>query len=233
MFPPTISPTPMPTSTPGRSGIAYEPTELDYPPAIAGLGHYGETVTLQNLSQNSATLASITAAPSRDFTMTNNCPMSPETLASGASCAITVTFQPTDSGILIGKLRVKTSNPKSTQVITLSGYSAPQPILGGLKVKTALNFEGVKLGSTKIRRLTIRNAGRQKPPVQIDSIATDGDFSTTSDCPDLLPSGAKCHVNVDFQPTASGERGSTLIVSYDSGANTILQSTVTLSGSGK
>ncbi len=182
---------------------------------------------------DSATITGITAAPSRDFAVTNNCPVSPAMLASEASCTITVTFEPSDSGILTGKLKIETSKPKSTQVIPLSGYSAPQPVLGGLKVKAALNFETVKLGSAKIRRVTLRNAGRQKPPVQIDSIAADGDFSATSDCPVLLPSGAKCHVNVDFQPAASGARTSSLIVNYDSGANTMLQKSVALSGIGK
>ncbi len=159
--------------------------------------------------------------------------MSPETLASGANCTITVTFEPSESGILTGKLKIETSNPKSTQAIPLSGYSAPQPVLGGLKVKAALNFEAMKLGSAKTRRLTIRNTGRQKPPVQIDSIVADSDFSATNDCPVLLPGRAKWHVNVGFQPAASGTRTGTLIISYDSGANTMLQKSVALSGIGK
>jgi phospholipase C len=227
------TPTPAPTSAPGKSGIDYEPDALNFTPVIAHLGHPAATVTIQNLAATAATLASITVAPTRDFTMTSDCPRPPQALASGASCTATVNFEPSDSGLLSGKLTITTSSPKSTGMIPLSGYSAPQPTLGGLKVKAALNFNTVKLGSTKTRHLTLKNTGKGKPAVQIDSISAGDDFSTTTDCPALLPSGAKCHVSVAFQPSAAGARTGAVIIAYDSGADTMLQKSVSLSGTGK
>jgi hypothetical protein len=56
-----------------------------------------------------------------DFTQTNNCPVSPNTLAGGASCTITVIFTPGDVGTRTAKIVVNDDANNSPQTVYLSG----------------------------------------------------------------------------------------------------------------
>jgi hypothetical protein len=79
-----------------------------------------KTVTLTNSSSSAAlTISSITAP--NPFKQTNNCPVSPSTLAAGANCAIQVTFVPTAAGNASGILSVSAIAQNSPQSVALSG----------------------------------------------------------------------------------------------------------------
>ena len=64
---------------------------------------------------------SVTGTEASDFTQTNNCPISPATLASGYSCTITVTFTPSDVGTRTAKIVVNDDANNSPQTVYLSG----------------------------------------------------------------------------------------------------------------
>jgi hypothetical protein len=82
------------------------------------------SVTLTNNDGVAHTISSIAAsgANASDFTVTNNCPMSPiNTLAAGSSCTITVTFTPSDVGTRTTKIVVNDDAYNSPQTVYLSG----------------------------------------------------------------------------------------------------------------
>jgi hypothetical protein len=83
-------------------------------------------VGLTNNGPRALTISTIVINPG-DFSQTNNCPITPATLAAGATCTITVTFQPTVTGVQNSTL-VITDNARDTpQNVKLTGTGLPQP----------------------------------------------------------------------------------------------------------
>jgi hypothetical protein len=64
---------------------------------------------------------SIMGTDAGDFTQTSNCPVSPNTLAAGSSCTITVIFMPNDVGTRTAKIVVNDDANNSPQTVYLSG----------------------------------------------------------------------------------------------------------------
>ena len=60
-------------------------------------------------------------ADAKDFIETNNCPVSPKTLAPGAQCTFTITFKPKNKGNLSAKAGLEDSVAGSPQVIAVKG----------------------------------------------------------------------------------------------------------------
>jgi hypothetical protein len=74
------------------------------------------TVTVKNTSASSAGITAITLSGDSSLTQRNNCPA---TLAAGASCTVTVTFQPVAYGTFTGTLTVtETSGAVDTVAVT-------------------------------------------------------------------------------------------------------------------
>ena len=53
--------------------------------------------------------------------------------------------------------------------------------------------------------------------ISISSIATQGDFAQTNNCPSSIPVGSGCTINVTFKPTAAGVRNGSLVVTDNAG----------------
>ncbi len=101
---------------------------------------------------------------------------------------------------------------------------------------TSSDFGSVAVGSTvQPVNFTVTNVGTQS--IDIDSIATTGDFTETNNCDDGLNpgtgSGTSCVVQVSFAPTASGARTGTVTVTYTATGQSNQQTvTATLTGTG-
>jgi hypothetical protein len=78
---------------------------------------------LTNNDSAAHTISSISPAGTNaaNFTQTNNCPISPNTLAGGTSCTITVTFTPSDVGTRTAKIVLNDDANNSPQTVYLSG----------------------------------------------------------------------------------------------------------------
>ena len=63
----------------------------------------------------------ITGTNSSDFSQTNNCPLSPNKLAPGAHCEITVVFSPTGVGTRTASVTITDNAVDSPQIINLKG----------------------------------------------------------------------------------------------------------------
>ncbi|MCU1301809.1 MAG: hypothetical protein JWQ87_2093, partial [Candidatus Sulfotelmatobacter sp.] len=97
-----------------------------------------------------------------------------------------------------------------------------------------VNFSGSTLSfATVVGRTSAAQQGTltntTASPVTIGSISASGEFSASSDCPGVLPTGASCHVSVFFSPLGAGTRsGSLVLTSNAAGA----PRTLPLSGNG-
>ncbi len=112
------------------SGVAPAPIASVTGPLTFGNVNVGtisaaQTVTLSNTGSAPLNISSI-VAPAQ-FAQTNNCPLA--SLATNATCAISVTFAPTAAGPAAGDLVISdnSGNVASTQTVSLSGAGVALP----------------------------------------------------------------------------------------------------------
>jgi hypothetical protein len=103
--------------------MSVSPSSLSFAAQTQGTTSSAQSAVLTNNDVVSHTITSITisGANATDFTPTNNCPLSPSTLAAGTSCTITVTFTPGDVGSRSAKVSVNDDANNSPQTLYLSG----------------------------------------------------------------------------------------------------------------
>ncbi|MGC2449246.1 MAG: Ig-like domain-containing protein [Candidatus Sulfotelmatobacter sp.] len=99
--------------------VSLTPTTLTFPSRIVTTTSGPQKVTLTNNQTSALTISSVVT--SGDFAETTTCPLSPQTLAAGATCAINVTFTPTNVGTRNGILTVTDNASPNTQTASLTG----------------------------------------------------------------------------------------------------------------
>jgi hypothetical protein len=200
-------------------------TQLLATPSAAG------TITLANNSGSPLTISSIAVAGSNssDFSVKDNCPISPNTVAAGNGCTIHATFTPQAAGPRKSSISISDNSGSGVQTILLTGV--------GAAINTApssLTFNSQQVGTpSTAQAVTITNEGSTVVNLwQITFLgANAGDFSksNTSTCGSSLGAGANCAVNVIFTPAAAGSRTASLLISNDGGGS---PQAVTLTGAG-
>jgi trimeric autotransporter adhesin len=182
-------------------------------------------VTLTNNQTVPLTIAGISTTG--NFAQTSTCPLSPNTLAAGANCAISVTFTPSALGTLTGTLTVSDNASTSPQTVQLSGTGTAPVTLSN----ATLSFVSQIVTTTSAgKSVTLKN--NQTVPLTIATISTTGNFGQTSTCPSspaTLAAGASCVISVTFTPTAVGSLTGTLIIAESANTSPL---TVTMAGTG-
>ncbi len=92
----------------------------------------------------------------------------------------------------------------------------------------SLNFGSQAIGTASAAQ-SVQFVSNGTGTLNISSIAVNGDFSQTNNCPASFSVGSTCVVNVTFAPTASGTRSGYLYF-YDSAGNS--PQVISLSGAG-
>ena len=101
----------------GAGQATLTPAKANFPKTLVGETSAAKTFTLKNKSTSS--LTGISPSTTGDFSVsTTSCGSS---LAGGATCTISVVFQPTQAGARSGTLQVSDSDPSGPQVSTLTG----------------------------------------------------------------------------------------------------------------
>jgi len=176
-------------------------------------------VTLSNIGDASLTVISIVA--SGDFGQTNDCGTS---VAASSSCTINVTFKPTLRGTRTGSVTITDNASGTPHSISLQGTG----IGPAATLSPGLTFTGQLVGTTSAAQaVTLSSTG--ETALAVNSISTTGDFGQTNNCPNSLPNGQNCTIQVTFTPTARGTRNGTLNVTNDSTTSPV---SVSLSGKG-
>jgi hypothetical protein len=200
------------------------PTSLTFGDQYVLTTSSAQNVTLSNIGSVALSLSNITA--SGDFAQTNNCGSS---VAAGASCTISVTFTPTQTGLRNGTLSVSDNAPGSPQTVSLSGNG----VAAAVKLNpTSLTFATQVIGTpSPTKKVTLTNTGNAT--LTITSIAPTGsnagDFPVTNTCGGSVAPGGKCTISVVFNPTGKDTR--TAAVTITDNALDSPQS-IPLSGSG-
>jgi hypothetical protein len=101
------------------SAVTLSPSPLTFPDQTFGITSAVQTITLTSSGTAGLTITSI--AVSGDFAQTNNCPVSPATVAVDGTCTIDVTFTPTATGARTGTITVTDDATASPHTVSLSG----------------------------------------------------------------------------------------------------------------
>ena len=206
-------------------------TSLSFPSQTVNVTSATQPVTLTNTGNVALTISQIT--PSGDFGETNNCPAS---LAANANCTISVTFTPTATGTRTGTITINDDAADSPQTVNLTGtgtsgssgtptvtLSTPSLTFAGQTESTTSDPHSVMITNTGTANLTISTAA--------SGGTNASDFSKSNDtCTGATVAPAStCTISVTFNPTATGGRVGTLLISDNASDS---PQSVTLSGTG-
>jgi len=170
---------------------------LDFGSQVLGVTSTPQTVTLSNTGSATLTISSLVA--DGDFAQTNTCGNS---LAAGETCAVNVTFTPTQAGSRTGTITITDNAADSPQIVSLTGTGAAAAVT--LSV-TSLAFTGQAVGTTSgAQTVTLTNTG--SATLTITSIAASGDFAESNTCGASVAAGKSCTLTVSFTPAGSGVR---------------------------
>jgi FtsP/CotA-like multicopper oxidase with cupredoxin domain len=193
-------------SFPGQLPAAsVRPASLDFGNQTAGTTSAAQTVTLANPGTAPLTIVGFSIAGA-EFAQTNTC-ASP--LAAGASCSIGVTFTPTSLGARTSTLTIDVGAPATAQTVALNGTGT-----AALNVSTASLAFGAQLVGTSsaARSLTLQNDSAS-PITGVAPSISGTDFTFTHDC-GTLTSGARCTIDVQFTPAATGAHSAALNIAF-------------------
>jgi archaellum component FlaF (FlaF/FlaG flagellin family) len=168
-----------------------------------------QTVELTNTGATTLSISSIKI--SGQFQTSNSCGNS---LAPGASCAISITFSPKSAGQFSGLITIVDSASSEPQVIEVSGSGTVVGVS-----PTSLSFCSQKVGTKSAPQVVtaVNHSGTQMLFEGIDIGGTDrNDFSETDNCTGrFIPPGGGCQVSVTFAPTKTGLRSGTLFLAAE------------------
>src|SRR5947199_4504472 len=177
------------------------PTSISCTTQVVGTTSPAQSATLINYGVTTLSIAgiAITGTNANNFAQTHTCGTS---LTTGASCSISITFKPTNSGNRTAAVNITDNAVGSPQKVTLSGVGTiaklSTMILGfGLVVSgTPSPSQPVTLTNVSTTTLSI---------IGIGITGTNaGNFAQTHTCGTSLVAGASCSISVTFKPTALG-----------------------------
>lgn len=187
--------------------ITVSPSSLTFPSQVIsqpGKTSTPQTVTVKNSGNTAATITGFVS--SGYYAQTNNCPLSPSTLAPNAICTMKVTFEPREVGAINGTISITVSSG-SGATLPISGTAIPPVTFS----PGSVNFGSVSVGTTSTSQ-TIALKNNQATALKITAITAGGNYSQTNNCPPSLSAGATCSVNISFHPTVSGAISGALTV---------------------
>jgi subtilase family serine protease len=182
-------------------GITLSATSLTFPTTLIGTAAPTKTITLTNDGSNALAVSGISISGTyfTSFSQTNTCGTS---VASAASCVITVTFKPSAAGALTASVRIADNGPGSPQMVALSGGSTPVSLSA-----TSLTYPSTGLGvAAATQAITLTNKGTTALTfASIGITGTDASsFSQTNTCGTSVAAGGSCVITVTFTPAALG-----------------------------
>ncbi len=213
------------------------PTTLTFAATTIGAATAAQTVTLKNTGAASLTVSGIAlsgSAPS-DFAESDNC--TGVSLSANATCAIKVTFAPSQTGSRAASLAIE-ANISGGQILvplTGTGQAAGAISLNPTSVSFAIQQTAT---ISAAQNISVQNTGGST--VSISSITVTAPFKLASKtCGSTLTAATACALTVTFAPTQAGLAAGTVTVADSAGTQTaqlsgtgVLGPTDTLSVSG-
>jgi hypothetical protein len=180
---------------------------LIFNPQLDGTASATQTARLTNTGTSAVAVNSVlsTGNNSADFSQSNTCASG---LAPGASCAITVTFTPSQAGPRVASITINDDTTGTAHELGLNGVGLTSGVNATLSA-ASLTFSGETVGMTSpVQTLTLTNYGTAN--LNVTNIACTGDFAETNTCGASVGSAGSCPISVSFTPSATGTLNGTL-----------------------
>src|SRR5580704_2574455 len=193
------------------SSYTVSPTSVAFGNQLTNSSSTPQSVTVTNTGAVALPITSVALSTSspQPFSQSNTCGAS---VAVGASCTISVVFDPAAVGPVTATLSVNVGNGVSTQSVALSGTG----IVPTYSVSPATVAFGNQLtnSSSAAKTVTVTNTGAVALPITSIALSTSSPqpFSPTSTCGPSVAVGASCTISVVFNPSAVGPVAATLSV---------------------
>ncbi len=191
------------------------PATLTFPSTPTGIVSAAQTSTFTNTGTTALSINLILV--SGPFKQTNTCGGS---VAAGATCTFTVTYNPTAAGASTGSIDV--SDQAGDQIISLSGTATAAAPVVTLSA-ASLTFPSTTVNtSAPVQPVTLTNTGNA--PLTITNIAAvsgNNQFTQTNNCTAAaIAVNASCTVNVTFSPTSTGTLTANVLITDNASPTT-------------
>ena len=199
--------------------LSLTPSSVAFPPTVQQTASAPQVLTLTNVSGMPVQFYSIGLGS--PFAQTNDCG---SMLAIGASCHVTLVFQPTSAKTFNDFVNIRTSAQTFMVPVSGSGLAASAAVF----CPPSLDFGNqVSATSSSPQTVVLTNTGAVQ--LTVTGIVPAGDFSETDDCVGSVPPRTSCAIHVTFTPSALGPRSGSFTVSDDAKDS---PQTISLTGTG-
>ncbi len=212
---------------PGQQGVSgpsvsLSSASLSFGSTQTGSPSMPQTVTITSNGGQALTVNSISlggADPSQ-FIESDTC-QTPSVLEPSKFCSVSITFQPTGTGLQQATLSITDTAPDSSQSVTLTGtgVAPPPPAPAVTTSPNPVSFPTITQGTVSNPIVaTVTNSGNAT--LHISSVSIGGnnvsDFSTTNtSCTGAINAKGICTFSVTFAPLAAGQRTETITIFDD------------------
>ncbi len=192
------------------------PNSLSFASQPVGTTSGTQSITLTNTGGIALVFTSISA--SANFSETDNCVNI--AVSAGASCAVQVSFTPSQAGNLTGQLTINANISGGEILIPLSGAGTSSGLVTALPGN--LSFGQVQIGTTSSAMpITVENTG--SVPVPVTSVTVTPPFVLAANgCGSSLAANSDCALSVTFRPTQPGAASGTLSLVDGAGTQTVV-----------
>ena len=198
------------------ASLSTTPGTLSFGSITVGNTSAAQTVTLRNTGGAAASGVSLANSNSAEFLVSSN--TCGATLAAGATCTLSVAYQPAATGADNATLTFSHSaGSPATVSMSGTGTIAASPSLTAAPPVAA--FGNVTVGQTSAAtQFTITNTGNGGATSISLANSNAAEFPVSGNtCGATLNPGASCTLSVSYQPAAAGSDSATLTFTYAGG----------------
>ena len=206
-------------------GITVSAGGLSFGAVNVGASSVAQNITITSSGQLPLAINSISSQG--DFAFSSNCPLSPATLAVGATCNISVTFNPLSAGSTGSFLLISSNAPLSPTLVFVSGTGVVAPVPNIAVSPATLAFGDQSVGSiSAIQSVIVTNGGTANlllsgvvingaGLVRASAPATVIPAITVPSCGATLAPLAQCHISVLFAPSVTGAVNGSITITHN------------------
>jgi len=212
------------------SPLTFTPATLSFKSTLVGASA-SLPVTVKNSSASSLSISGIKAIGNYTAAGSGTTPCG-GSLSAGATCTMTVTFNPTISGTIRGAVAIANSTAVNPQIYDVSG-AAVLPLTFS---PASLTFSAQAVGSTSAAK-TVTLTNNASAAMSSISFVASGDYAAfatgATPCGASLGAHAKCTIGVTFTPSAIGSIKGNVTVTYSGVTPSYSPQEMNLTGTGK
>lgn len=203
-----------------QAQLSVDRASLSWPAQPQGTASTARTATVSNTGSATGTFTGVDLGGTdpQDFVLAPSASacLPGASLAVGATCTLTVRFQPTvSSGTRSATLTVHSDAVNDPLTLGLDGIAAAAPAPAVAFTPNRLAFGQVALGASAAA-LSSRLENPGTAPLTILGLSsTSTEFVLTHDCGSSISPGGFCTLNVVFAPVAQGVRGGGIRLTSD------------------